>query len=58
MTEPGCDLTVEQAEGAGLATMRCKRCGAARVLDPALPFVNQTASFISDHDCPARPPSV
>ncbi len=34
------------------AEMECEFCGERRPLDDGLPYVNQTASFATDHGCP------
>ena len=33
------------------AVLCCEHCGRKLVLDPGLPFVNQSASFATDHRC-------
>jgi hypothetical protein len=33
--------------------MECQLCGARAPVDDGLPYVNQTASFATDHGCPA-----
>ena len=37
--------------------MRCTRCGARAAFDQTLPYVNQTASFGTDHECTAELPA-
>lgn len=32
--------------------MECQLCGARAALDDTLPYINQTASFLTDHGCP------
>ncbi len=34
-------------------TMECQICGARAPFDDGLPYVEQTASFDTDHGCPA-----
>jgi len=41
---------VDAADG---HAMECRLCGARAPLDDDLPYVNQTASFKTDHGCPA-----
>lgn len=40
--------------------MRCSGCGQASAFDVALPYINQTASFLTGHGCTAllRPAEV
>ena len=33
-------------------TMECQLCGARAPFDDGLPYVNQTASYATDHGCP------
>jgi hypothetical protein len=43
------------ADGSEPDTMCCDVCGRKRMFDAGLPFVNQTASFETDHQCGERP---
>jgi len=43
-------LLVDDGDG---RTMVCQLCGARARVDDGLPYVNQSASFETDHGCPA-----
>jgi hypothetical protein len=42
---------VEYDEDGEARRMRCGTCGGRAPFDQSLPYVNQTASFTTGHDC-------
>jgi hypothetical protein len=51
-------MAVERVEEGDALAMQCDLCGARAPFDDALPCINQTASFATDHGCPDATGSV
>ncbi len=48
---------VHRVDDGRAVTMACDLCGTAASMDDSLPYVNQAASFATDHGCPSALPS-
>lgn len=48
---PASAMAVHRMDGSEPLAMGCDLCGAQSPFDDGLPFVNQTASFATDHGC-------